>query len=214
MPARVVSPRHAVAAAAAALLFFTLLTVIRPAGHTVDFDLAIAHWISDHRSPAGIAVFTAVSFAGSVVGLVPIGLVIAAYLQRRGGWRPVRWLAITIAGATALYLAVNIPVERPRPPMGLRLYEDAAWSFPSGHSTQAVAFWIMTAVLVTADRSRRAQLVARAAAPVAIGLIGFSRIYLCAHWTTDVLGGFALGTFWVAAVLAMYERFDRAPSPR
>jgi len=210
----VVVSRHPVAATAFALLFVALWTIIRPAGHSVEVDLAIAHWVSDHRSPAGIAVFTAVSFAGSVAGLVPIGLLIAAYLQRRGGWRPVRWLAITIAGATALYLAVNVPVERPRPPMGLRLYEDAAWSFPSGHSTQAVAFWIMSAVLLTADRSRRAQLIARVAAPIAIALIGFSRIYLCAHWTTDVLGGFALGAFWVAIVLAMRRRFDLARTPR
>src|SRR5439155_1533495 len=41
--------------------------------------------------------------------------------------------------------------------------------------------------------------------PAMVLLIGFSRIYLRAHWFTDVLGGFAIGTFWVSLCITWVE---------
>jgi undecaprenyl-diphosphatase len=192
-----------------ALAFALIFAMVMPAGHPVDLDLAVATWISSHRSPGGIALFEAISFCGSVAGTVPLALVLAGYLARRGGWRQVFWLALTMIGATMVYLAANVPIARPRPALGMRLVEDAAWSFPSGHSTQAIAFWTIAAVLATADRSRGVQIAARTAAALVVVLIGGSRIYLCAHWTTDVAAGFALGASWVAIVLALRQRYDQ-----
>jgi undecaprenyl-diphosphatase len=203
-----VTPRLLLAAGFA-LVFALIFLVVIPAGHRVDLDLDVATWISGHRSPAGIAFFEAIAFCGSVAGIVPIALVVAGYVGRRGGWREVRWLAITMIGATVVYLAVNVPFARPRPAMGMRILEDAAWSFPSGHSTQAIAFWTIAAILVSADRARWVRIAARVVAALFVVLIGGSRIYLCAHWTTDVAAGFALGASWVTTVLALRRRFDQ-----
>jgi undecaprenyl-diphosphatase len=197
-----------VLAAGFALVFAVVYLVVAPAGHPVALDVEVATWIAHHRSPHGIAWFDAISFCGSVAGMVPTSIFVAGYVVRRSGWRSVCWLAVTMLGATALYLAINVVIERPRPAMGLRLFEDAAWSFPSGHATQAMAFWTITAILVSADRARRVRIAVRTAAAILVVLIGCSRIYLCAHWTTDVAAGFALGASWVATVLALRRRFD------
>jgi undecaprenyl-diphosphatase len=69
-----------------------------------------------------------------------------------------------------------------------------------------VAFWLMAATLVAVGRGRRALYAARAVACVMILLIGVSRVYLCAHWTTDVLAGWALGAAWLAVVLQLRRR--------
>ena len=39
-----------------------------------------------------------------------------------------------------------------------------------------------------------------------IGLVGLSRVYLGAHWASDVFGGYCLGFFWLALTIYFYRR--------
>jgi hypothetical protein len=73
----------------------------------------------------------------------------------------------------------------------------------------------MLTVALLPGRSRRARAWLLSAAVVVVLLVGASRVYLGAHWFTDVLGGYALGGAWLALVLALYLRrgTDR-PAPR
>ncbi|HUJ61127.1 MAG TPA: phosphatase PAP2 family protein [Kofleriaceae bacterium] len=202
MAARALPHLHLATAGLFAGAFAVVLAIVLPVDHAVGLDHAVATWMAAHRTETLTSVLTAISTAGSVVGIVPASLVIAVVLYRRRGWRPVRWLALATLGATAVYLAINLPLGRARPPMGLRVYPDGEASFPSGHSTQAVAFWVAAATLLAAEATLRVRRLAYAGAALAIALTGLSRIYLCEHWTTDVLGGFALGAAWIAIVLA------------
>jgi len=192
----------AAAAVAAAAAFVAILVAVSPVAHTDTLDVDVASWVSTHRLEALVTASKVTSLLGSIAGIVPLGLAIAWWLRRRHGWHHARWYVLAIAGASAFYLVLNHLIERERPPMGLRLVYDTAWSFPSGHSTQAIAFCFGTALLVTHGRPLRTQLVASAIALAGVLAIGASRIYLGAHWTTDVAGGFALGTCWLAIVLA------------
>ena len=194
--------RHLALAGLAAAGFVAVFVVVRPIGHPVALDVDVATWMAAHRTTGWIDAAWVASLLGSVIGIVPLALAIAFYLKWRHGWDSVRWYVTAIVGSTVLYLALNHVIERTRPPMGLRLYEDTAWSFPSGHSTQAVTFWFMTAILVTAKSPPRMQIAASVLALLCVLAIGGSRICLDEHWTTDVLGGFALGTAWLGCVLA------------
>lgn len=198
--------RHVVLAIIAAGAFVAVCVIVLPVDHRVGLDVDVATWIAAHRGENLISAAKAISLAGSVFGIVPLSLAIAWYLQRRDGWHAVRWYAIALGGATVAYLAFNHVFDRDRPPIGLRLLEDTRWSFPSGHSTQAVAFCGMTAILVAARQPLRVQCYALATAMLGVLAIGGSRICLDAHWTTDVLGGFALGACWLACVLAWRAR--------
>ncbi|HEY1817061.1 MAG TPA: phosphatase PAP2 family protein [Kofleriaceae bacterium] len=206
--------RHVVLGCLAAAVFVTVCAIVVPVEHRVGLDMDIATWIAAHRGDTLVSAAKAASFAGSVFGIVPLSLLVAWYLQRRDGWHSVRWYAIAIIGATIVYLALNHVFDRDRPPIGLRLALDTRWSFPSGHSTQAIVFWPMTALLVTARRPPIVQLYALGAALLCALAIGGSRICLCAHWTTDVLGGFALGACWLACVLAWRARAELTPAVR
>jgi undecaprenyl-diphosphatase len=204
---------HLATAACFAAAFGVVVAIVLPAGHVVGTDLDVARWMAAHRTGAATSVLSAISTCGSVVGIVPASLVLAVVVYRRGGWRQVRWLIAAVLGATLLYLAINVPIGRPRPPLGLRLYEDVEWSFPSGHSTQAVTFWIIAATLVAGEAPRHLRWIAYAGALVVIVSTGLSRVYLCEHWLTDVLGGFALGACWVALVLAARHWLHRPLAP-
>jgi undecaprenyl-diphosphatase len=184
------------AAAAICALAFLALVVIVATGRPW-FDLAIARWVAGWRSVAGIELAEWISIAGSVVGIVPLGLVACVVLYRRRGWRPVRWFVLACAGASALYLAVNFAMESARPPMPLRVKDEVGWSFPSGHATQAIVFWPM---LVLSLARSRWWLVPAA---LVVAIIGGARIYLDVHWTTDVTSGYLLGATWLTTVLAL-----------
>ena len=188
-----------IAIAGAAAAAFVAIYTIEPAA----LDLDVARWIAAHRDEGGVTLAEMASNGGSVYGIVPLALLIGAWLYRRDGLRPIPWLALAVVGATALYLVFNHAIERARPPTGLRVVVDTAYSFPSGHATQSVAFWLIAAALIGAPYTRRVRMACTTVALVMIALIGGSRIYLGAHWTTDVLGGYALGACWLATVLAL-----------
>ena len=112
-------------------------------------------------------------------------------------------LAVAIAGAVGLYNLVKHLVGRPRPPSAIWIGHFSGASFPSGHAAQSVACYVTLALILGAGRSGLAKAALFGGAVLVVLVVGGSRIYLGAHWLTDVLGGYALGTAWVAVVLTV-----------
>jgi PAP2 superfamily len=85
----------------------------------------------------------------------------------------------------------------------------ALWSAGDELATKATAVYGMLAALLAAATSRWARKVAIwTAALLVAGLVGLTRLYLGAHWLTDVLGGFTLGGAWLFLVLAAARTVD------
>ena len=61
----------------------------------------------------------------------------------------------------------------------------------------------MLAIVLGAGLSSRRRAIVWGAAALVVLIVGASRIYLGAHWLTDVLAGYALGACWVAIVVAI-----------
>jgi membrane-associated phospholipid phosphatase len=109
---------------------------------------------------------------------------------------------VTLAGAGVLDLGLKEIFARARPQAFFDYYlVPASFSFPSGHALFAVCFFGGIAVLLSHRlRGRLARILLWAVALFLIFLIGASRVYLGVHYPTDVIGGFAVGTVWVASV--------------
>lgn len=81
---------------------------------------------------------------------------------------------------------------RPRP-VGLKLIKQGGYSFPSGHSMMAVAFFGILIYLVCKSKWKKwIKILLSSLLTVLILLIGISRIYLGVHFASDVLAGFAI----------------------
>lgn len=156
-----------------------------------------------HREPWLTSFFKAVSLLGASEVLIPVVVVVGiVWRARRATWRPLGLLAAAYLGSAALFRVVKALTGRVRPPSSVAIGHYTGLAFPSGHATQAVAVWGMLATLAAASvPAWRTKVLLWTGALVVVGLVGVSRIYLGAHWLTDVLGGWAGGALWLVVLL-------------
>jgi undecaprenyl-diphosphatase len=182
---------------------FAALAVVVSTSDPLSVDQSVLTWVGEHRGSGVTSAMRTVTWLGSAAVLYPATLVLALYWWRRDrDWRAGAMLAAGLAGSTALYNVFKRIIERPRPPAEDALGTYTNWAFPSGHATQCMAFFAMLLVLGCLAGWARLRLCAIAAAAVVL-VVGASRIYLGAHWFTDVMGGYALGGGWVSLLTAV-----------
>ena len=170
----------------------------------VPLDRSVRAWMQPFRSGWLDLSMQTVSLLGEPAGLIPLILVASAALWRASR----RWallLPALMAGTGVLQLVGKWAADRPRP-------NAAPWGFPSGHVLSlAVFFGIVAFLLVTLSAPRRRwRITACFACGLTLGLVAASRIYLDAHWLSDVIGGFTLGTaYLLIALWAVQARSTR-----
>jgi len=192
-------------AALALSAFLALAAYVMSRHGEVPVDVRIENFVRVHRAEWLVVMMKAVTWLGSNVVLVPVVLGVAAwFLLKRGDSRSAIELVAALVGSIILYDIAKAVVHRARPPAIYRVgYNFSGGSFPSGHSTSAIAVWGMLAFLLALRASPYARKELFVGAAVLIVTIGASRIYLGAHWPTDVIGGFALGGAWLAGLVAL-----------
>jgi undecaprenyl-diphosphatase len=97
--------------------------------------------------------------------------------------------------------------HRPRPHFDDPILALTSYSFPSGHTmTATVLYGVLAALLVTKIERRSLRVLVVLLASGLIAVVGFSRIYLGAHYLSDVLGAIAEGIAWLSLCLtAVYS---------
>jgi len=178
---------------------------LRQGDGLAELDHPVATWLSQHRTGWLTTIMRTITTLGSPLGVtITTGLVAAAVCWRTRRLSPVLLAAIVLGGAELLETVTKHLVGRPRPPLSLRVpgVSASGFSFPSGHATLAAAGYGLIAVLLTRYAQRTA---ARAAvwagAATAAAAVGFSRLYLGAHWLSDVVAGWLIGAAWLGLVV-------------
>ena len=121
-------------------------------------------------------------------------------------------LAVSAGISTILNAALKIAVARPRPPADLiRVMEiEQDKSFPSGHAFYVMAVLGLAAYFAFTYIRNPALRTASVAIPIIlIMLTGISRIYLGAHWPSDVLGGYLAGASVLGTLIWLDKMFSR-----
>lgn len=142
-------------------------------------------------------------WVAAMAGLV--GVVEVALGRPRAGLTA----AATIGLAALANTELKLVVARPRPDLLTPIVVEPGYSFPSGHSLSAMAAYGVIAVLVgRSDLPRTARLVITGLLGLLVALIGLSRVYLGAHYPTDVIGGWLMGFAWVTLFAALSVGVD------
>ena len=113
------------------------------------------------------------------------------------GRRPGLCAAFNLVGVVVLNQALKLLVHRPRPD-GFRLIAETGYSFPSGHSMVAMAFYGLLAWMAWRyERDAFVRWLSVCGFGLVVVLVGISRIYLGVHYASDVIAGFCVSLAWL-----------------
>jgi membrane-associated phospholipid phosphatase len=187
-----------VVAAVISLAGFLALALIAAAQRFSDLDHSGRALVQLVKAPLLDPAMIGVSALGENYGLIPLILLGVAFLWHRSR----RWaiaLPLLMIGTGLLQLVAKWAVDRPRPNL-------AAWGFPSGHVLALVVFFgLMAYLLFTSGQSRCRRCLGSLGCAVTVLSVAFSRLYLEAHWVSDVAGGFMLGFAYLVPSIWLVE---------
>lgn len=172
-------------------------------------NTVVLHFFEGLRTPFADGLMVAVSQLGSSRVNIPVFVAVLGWLAWRRRWLASgHWIGAVAFGAAVVW-AMKLIMHVERPPT---LYAATAdFAFPSGHVTMGIMLYGFLAVMIAREHRGAGRWLPYAAAGTWVGMTALSRLYLGAHWLTDVLGGFMLGLAWIALLGIAYRR-HRPPS--
>ena len=197
---------------AAAWGFLGVLQDVLAQDPLVVADQAVYHFLQSLRTAWADVAFVAVTELGdSFVNLSLACAVLLVLLAKRCRRAAGFWTLAVLGGQAAVQL-LKWAMHLPRP---MVIYHGAsAFGFPSGHTTMSVVLYGFLAILMV----RRLAGVWRwglfSSVMLIALVIGFSRLYLGAHWLSDVLGGYFIGMSWATFLGIAYLKGPDEVIPR
>lgn len=195
-------------------LFLGVLEDVVTGDPLVRVDRGLYQFMQDLRTPWGDRLMVFITELGDGVVIALVAAVVLASLLWRRSWRTAGYWAAAVGFGQLVATMIKLVLQRPRPVTaqydGLSTY-----AFPSGHATMSMVVYGFLAVLVASQFPTPRRWLAYALAALLISAIAVSRLYLGAHWLSDVLGGLSLGLAWVSLLAIAYYRHPMpAPLPR
>jgi len=182
------------------------LTTFRPIGR---LDLHVFEWADDIRNVVLTGLARVLNVLGGGLFTIPLRAVIAVWLAFSRRWRALAVWVLTWVTAETLIVTAKSYFHRGRPPEPL--VSTSGYSFPSGHAMAVAATAVALVLILLPAGSRRRKWEA-----LAVGFslfMALSRVYLNAHWFSDVYAGVLLGAgialFWAAVITEVRDVFTR-----
>ena len=197
----------AVAIVGAALVFGYLAINISAGEPLTLLDARITLWFHGHARSPYTETMLGVSLVNGIAGISILVVVFGAFLAFRREWQ---WVAFTVAavpGGMVINVLAKLAFARQRPAFDDPLVILSTYSFPSGHTVSSTLFYGTLAAFLTPRVPPSARPGLWIAALAIVTLVGFSRIYLGAHYLTDVVAGFAEGIAWLSCCAVAWSTY-------
>jgi undecaprenyl-diphosphatase len=161
-------------------------TTFAPIGH---LDESTYRAMDDIRNVVLSGVARALNVIGGGSVTIPVRAVVSVWLAFRRRWRALGAWVLTWVAAEVLLTVAKAFFHRDRPPDPLVAV--TGYSFPSGHAVAAAATAVALVLVLMPSGPRRRKW--EAIAVLFSFVMAFSRVYLNAHWLSDVVAGVVLG---------------------
>lgn len=179
---------------------------------TGPLDRSVYEAIYAGRRPVLLGIARFFTLLGEPTMLIAATVLCALWLWRLGRSRlGVALFLVALVGRGMSELQ-KYAIGRARPEFEPHLVHVKTSSFPSGHATSSMIFYLALALALTA-RGRGHKIAVGGAILLSL-LIGTSRVMLGVHWPSDVIGGWAFGMLWVLLTMKPLEHWLRTDLDR
>ncbi|RZJ32091.1 MAG: phosphatase PAP2 family protein [Brevundimonas sp.] len=182
------------------------------------FDLQVLHWLQpvagEPRGPWWLHEAAAdLTSLGGISVLTLFAVIAFSFLLIQRKRLSALLLVIGLIGGVCLSEGLKALFERERPPIAYQAVETLNASFPSGHALLSTVFYLTLGVMLTRafPQKRFKAFVLGSAITIAL-LIGLTRVYLGAHWASDVIAGWCAGAAWAMALWLVAYAVERRQS--
>jgi membrane-associated phospholipid phosphatase len=190
----------------AAVCFLMLADKVGEQDTLVEFDRALSLSLHQHSSLRIVKIFEFITYFGNVATLACIGILgmVMLAVQRRLQLLSI-WI-VALLGTAFLNQTLKGIFQRVRPHLANPWINEPGWSFPSGHAMGSLVVYGMLAYTIGLMLKTRTIRIALIFATLTLVIaIGFSRIYLGAHYLSDVIAGYCAASFWLAICISGNE---------
>ena len=192
------------------ILFLILFCKIRHFGVWHELNYPFFHLLQSIRTPIFNKIFTIITIMGAPKTMAIISVLITMLLLIKKQWRTAAHFFagfILSAGAVVVFKSLS---HSPRP-QGFE-FVAATSSFPSGHTTLSLVMLTLLAFFSTQIMQKKHHWIAWTLACPFILFVAFSRLYLGAHWLSDIAGSFLLGFTIITVCIISYRRMPNTHS--
>ncbi len=183
-------------------------------GPATVVDIRLANWLHLKAGPDLTEALLAVTQMHAPAGIAVLAAGMAVYMALK---REHYWLLavlLTMPAGMLLNVLLKHGFERPRPIFDQPLVMLTTYSFPSGHAAYSTMLYGLLAAYVAHRVDRwHWRLASVLICGAIVALVGFSRLYLGAHYLSDVLAGVFEGIAWLAVVWIAVTTLRRRQRP-
>ena len=159
--------------------------------------------MSSHRLEVVSGLARTLSYLGGLPSMIVIAGLCNLYFIRLKQYANVLMISIGLLGAAAIGWILKYLVNRPRPDEIYQMVQTYGASFPSAHSIYAEI--VCCSIMFIFQKHRQVKWISLGGFLWFLSM-GGSRIYLGAHFPTDVLTGWSIGVIWAAILWLILSR--------
>jgi membrane protein DedA with SNARE-associated domain/membrane-associated phospholipid phosphatase len=176
----------------------------------IIIDKNVAEWLYERTTPGMTSLMQLITDLGSTYWVSGIAVLTAIVLWWKRFWYRLLALMLVVPGGMVMDILLKMAVHRNRPSLNGSASLFQGYSFPSGHTMAATLLYgVLVLFAVIALKRWRWRVLTVIIAIFTVLLVGFSRMYLGAHYLSDVLGAAAAGLAWLVLCLTAVDTLRR-----
>lgn len=174
----------------------------------LSFDTFVINWFHSFQNLDSIMFW--ITQSGSVESISVFSLLTIYYLQRyKKGLIDISFFILTVGGGALLNYVLKLSFHRSRPSIN-DFIDAVGFSFPSGHAMGSMIFYgAVSYFILRSQRNKRMKFIFTLLSIAFILMIGISRIYLNAHYPSDVIAGYLAGFSWLSFCIFSRNLYEK-----